>query len=210
MSHRPDGVDVVTEMNLSYYERGQTKPAICSLLEYHIRSSDLFVTLAWNRNRASSTWGKKPTLYRPKIKLSILTAHHDLDEFVKRIDSHCLGSRFHKKPTELRCTLVGVPEHFSSNLHYHGILRPGRFRHGEDLRHYIAECQRIWKFLVPGGSVDIQLAGKFAFDERRYTKSKHPEALCGPHRIVRYIVKASALPGAAEGLFVAGRFHEFR
>ncbi len=204
MSHRPDGVDIVTEMNLNYSQRGKHQYALGQWLMDFVRPTDLFVTFAWNRTPSSKAYGTSAALRSDFRRLTVLQAHHDLDEFDKRIDKFSVGRKYHKK-RDGRCVLIATPEHSSSNGHYHGALRPGRFPEGTDIRDYMAECRRIWKVVAPGGSIDIQIVGDNVFDAKKLDTCDHPEALRGPHRIARYIVKSAALPGAAEGLFVAGR-----
>ncbi len=78
-----------------------------------------------------------------------------LNEFLDRIDRHCLGNKFFRKPLCERSSLIVFTEHPNSNRHGHGFLRPGRMRKSETVTDYRAECARIWKKLERAGNLDI-------------------------------------------------------
>lgn len=197
MPNRPPCVNAVTDAHLSYNQRGKLMLATQEWLLKIVKPDHLFVTFAWNKTK-----GFQPD--RAKAGLTLSGMKRDLDEFVKRLDRYCLGSRYNKMPADIRCALICCPEHLESNLHCHGILRPGRFPYGEDIRHYVAECTCIWKKLQPSGSLDIQTAGTGV--TIRHIRTHSVSATASAERVVRYITKELAEPGAFDGMYFAGQF----
>jgi hypothetical protein len=180
-------------LDLTYEIRGTLKDSVANWLSRSAQPHDLFVTFAWNRHG-----GFAHTRTR---NVTIEGAMQTLDEFLKRMDRFCLGCRYNKKPL-LRCSMIAAPEHLDTNLHYHGNLRPARLREGQDVRDFISECHRVWKQLVPGGSLDIQATGTgVTLAHIRLNKNQAGKST---EAVVRYISKALAEPGAFDGLYVAG------
>ena len=197
MSNRSPALNAVTEIKLSYKQRGALRRVTKMWLMTFVEPSDLYLTFAWNKTR-----GFQNLATNEKAGLSISRALRDLDEFVKHMDKYSVGPRYHKKPAEFRCVLIAAPEHLDSNLHYHGVLQPGRFPDGCDLRDYVAESERVWKHLVKGGSLRIDAAGT-GVTLKQIRRGTVPDT-ASAKRVVNYITKVLAKPGAWDGLFVAG------
>lgn len=93
-----------------------------------------FVTLAFNRDT------------------DINGARKTLGAWHGRLDSKLLGHRWAGRPEAERTFFIAFPEHISTNLHYHLMVRPAAGR----------KCQFddvagvIWTGLVASGSINIQ------------------------------------------------------
>lgn len=110
---------------------------------------------AWVRWIGDQEWDDYWTV-NFNCRSSVLTAKKKLGDLCQRFDRHHIGRRYLKK-SGARTLVIGFPEHVSSNIHFHCLVRHNlkcdlTYKTKQSLLEY------WWKGLLPSGTVHCQAA----------------------------------------------------
>lgn len=119
--------------------------------------------------------------FNPNEPIEIDSAHIKIAKFGMKVDRKLYGRHFNKKPTPERTSFIAFPEHKSSNLHFHAAVN------SPDIFGFCRQATKIWKELVPSGSINIQLGQFYKYDVEA---------------IAYYVAKKFISEGKSEDFFV--------
>lgn len=91
-------------------------------------------------------------------EIAARSAEQAIRDFGALIDRARLGSRFYKKPAEVRTRFILIPEKFSMGYpHYHGVIQCPAAEGSRMAPHeYPAAVEDAWRTVAPSGTIRLE------------------------------------------------------